>query len=100
LDRQFTTPGAAPTQSSMISDVYEWQFPPVLDTPGNTTVSGTGTVVIGGSYIPMHPAASSEIANCTWQFTRGSVQVSPTSAPAPVTVTTTAPPASVPSATP
>ena len=89
LNRQFTAPGSAPTQSSMVSDVYEWQFPPVLDAPGNTTVSGTGTIVVGGSYIPMHPAASNEIANCTWLFTRGSVPVSPIAAPGLVTAPAT-----------
>ena len=58
-------------QSSLLSVASEWIFPAIEDVGTSTNVSGAGTIVVSGSLIPMQSAATSAIANCTWQFSKG-----------------------------
>jgi len=50
----------------------EWSFPQIEDAPNSSSISGMGTVVVGGSLSPMQLASVSSIANCTWQFSKSS----------------------------
>jgi hypothetical protein len=72
--RVSSAPGAAPTQSAINSAVSEWQFPAVEDVDTTTNVSGTGTIPIAPSALPMGMNAVGGVANCKWQFTKGSAQ--------------------------
>jgi len=86
--RQISTAGASPTQSAMALDVYEWQFPAIEDSPTSTNVSGTGTVIVAGSFMPMQSATASGTATCKWQFSKGAI---PSTPPAPATAATNLP---------
>jgi hypothetical protein len=50
---------------------YEWQFPKIEADATSTNVSGSGTVAVAGTLLPLHSGASNEVANCTWQFQSG-----------------------------
>lgn len=100
LARQFGAPGSVPANDSAVSDVYEWQFPVVEDAEGSINVAGTGTVVVGGSYLPQHSAASSEIANCSWHFQKGSPAIVATVQLPLQTVRLPTPTGVIPAATP
>ena len=65
--RQFGT-----AQKNIVLAASEWQVPPIEDVATSTNVSGSGTVLIAGTLMPMQAAGASGTANCTWQFTKGS----------------------------
>ena len=69
--RQVAAAGAAPAKSSIASDAYEWQFPLIEDSGTATNVTGTGTIPIAWTYMPLAPSGSNGVANCTWHFTKG-----------------------------
>jgi hypothetical protein len=70
--RQTTVTGAAPTQSAVQAAATEWTFPTIEDSPTSTNVTGSSTVVIPGSVLPMQAPTANGTANCTWQFNKGS----------------------------
>ncbi len=59
------------SQASIVLAASEWQFPAIEDAGISTNVSGSGTIVIAGTLMPMQVAGASGTANCTWQFTKG-----------------------------
>ncbi len=67
--RQMVSPGSAPTQSPLPSDVYEWPLPAIQDSASATSLVGTGTTIVSG--MPMQPAATNNTANCKWHLTQG-----------------------------
>jgi hypothetical protein len=65
------TAGAQPSQTAIISDVYEWPFP-VIEVAGDSVdVTGTGTIVVTGGMLPLQVASTSGTATCQWHFARG-----------------------------
>jgi hypothetical protein len=69
--KQVAIAGAAAAQSNLSLPAYEWQFPKIEGEATSTNISGSGTVAVAGTLLPLHSAASNEVANCTWQFQRG-----------------------------
>ena len=98
--RLVSAAGAAPTQSALVSDAYEWQFPTVESDPTGTTVSGSGTVEVGGGYLLLQPTMASTKAACQWEFVEGAA--SPAQLPSDELNSgpTSLPPASASSANP
>jgi hypothetical protein len=65
------TAGTQPSQTAIISDVYEWPFP-VIEVAGNSVdVTGTGTIVVTGGMLPLQVASTNGTATCQWHFARG-----------------------------
>jgi hypothetical protein len=91
--RQVGAVGAAPAPSALVSDAFEWQFPTVEGDPTSMHVSGSGTVEVGGSYLPLQPTMTSTRAACTWNFVKGSP--STVNAPTPLLATVASAPASL-----
>lgn len=64
-----------PTPGTVQFATTEWTLPVIEDSPTSTSVSGSGTVVVGGTSLPLQPGATNTIANCTWQFSKGATAV-------------------------
>ncbi len=79
IGKTVAAPGAAASQSSVQMDAWEWPLPVIEDAGSSTDVSGSGTVMIAGTSMPMQAPATSP-ANCTWHFVVGAN--APASAPA------------------
>ena len=73
--RQISVAGATPSQSSVQYPDYEWPFPIIEDSATSTNVSGSGSVLIAATSMPMQ-SGSSGTATCSWQFTKSGGAVS------------------------
>src|SRR4029077_9661583 len=69
--KQVAVSGAAGVRSNLSVPAYEWQFSQIGGEATSANISGSGTVAVAGTLLPLHSAASNEVANCTWQFQRG-----------------------------
>ena len=98
--RLVSAAGAAPTQSALVSDAYEWQFQTVESDPTGTTVSGSGTVEVGGGYLLLQPTMASTKAACQWEFVKGAPSPAQLPADEPNSGPTSLPPASASPANP
>jgi hypothetical protein len=86
---QLTAPGAitgvrqlAGAQTNLTLTATEWSFPVIEDASTSTSVSGSGTMVVPGSLMPMQFASASGTANCSWQFSKGASGASGQAIPA------------------
>ena len=75
---QLTAPAAisavrhlAGAQTNIALTATEWSFPAIEDVATSSSVSGSGTIVVPGSLMPMEVASASGTANCSWQFSKG-----------------------------
>ena len=69
--RQLNAAGVSPVQSAIGADVYEWEFPTVEDAPTSASLSGSGTIPIASTFLPISTPGVNGTANCTWQFSKG-----------------------------
>jgi hypothetical protein len=61
-------------QTNLNYAAWEWTFPTIEADGNSQTVVGSGTVVIAGTYMPLQAATASSVANCKWQFNKGSTE--------------------------
>ena len=68
--KQLNAAGTAPTPQQVQLATFEWGLPLIEGDGSGTTVIGSGTVVVGGSNLPMMSPSQNPAANCQWQFSK------------------------------
>ena len=69
--RQVVSASVPSTQTSIGLAAFEWPFPVIEDVSNSSSISGSGTIVISGTLMPMQAATVNGTATCKWQFHKG-----------------------------